>query len=384
MSDSDIVNNVTESVAAADLNQSVTANQLSAHIKDIAEAVRSMPIDPLFPLLQPRALVVGSYALNRNPNARDVDIEVHGVSSSHLASQIGTHPQLAGKIESVEYGGNAYVVAFVKLSDGCSVNFSVPIRERENPKRYDESSVSQDPALTFEQAVLRRDFTINALGFDPITNEILDPLGGMSDQENGILRPVNPNFHCDPIRLPRTLRLLAESGFKPHADLDNVLRRMALSPGDLSPKNFQSDRYAYEISRFFVSDIAPSKCLGVADKYGMIEVDLPELAVLKIATFSDPQETIWDWTLARVDVEWSAAKQRMLPEPAMLANQIGALYAGMCRAKALLTSNHVAVSGALFDQGLAGLIKRTIHSALHAEVVPLTRSAAVRILDVLF
>ena len=38
-----------------------------------------------------------------------------------------------------------------------------------------------DPTLPFEKSAQRRDFTINAIGLDPLTDELLDPTGGIHD-----------------------------------------------------------------------------------------------------------------------------------------------------------------------------------------------------------
>jgi len=62
----------------------------------------------------------------------------------------------------------------------------------------------------------RRDFTVNALYYDPVSEEILDPAGGLSDLENGILRSIGQpalRFTEDRLRLLRCARFAAQLGF---------------------------------------------------------------------------------------------------------------------------------------------------------------------------
>lgn len=62
----------------------------------------------------------------------------------------------------------------------------------------------------------RRDFTINAMAFNPITKEIVDPFGGQKDIEKGIIRTVrNPKDRLteDALRILRGLRFAITFGF---------------------------------------------------------------------------------------------------------------------------------------------------------------------------
>lgn len=65
----------------------------------------------------------------------------------------------------------------------------------------------------------RRDFTINAIAYNPYTQELMDPLGGCKDIESGLLRMISPqNLQDDPLRLMRAYRQAAQLNFviEPH------------------------------------------------------------------------------------------------------------------------------------------------------------------------
>jgi len=69
---------------------------------------------------------------------------------------------------------------------------------------------------TPEEDVLRRDFTINALFYDPKTHTILDYVEGVPDIKKGILRTIGDpyvRFKQDPVRMIRLLKFLARFGF---------------------------------------------------------------------------------------------------------------------------------------------------------------------------
>jgi len=64
-------------------------------------------------------------------------------------------------------------------------------------------------ADNLEAAARRRDFTLNALYFDPETGELHDPLGGTADLEARILRHCGPRLAEDPLRILRGMQLAA-------------------------------------------------------------------------------------------------------------------------------------------------------------------------------
>jgi poly(A) polymerase len=79
---------------------------------------------------------------------------------------------------------------------------------------------SRKPEVRFGRSLLedlsRRDFTINAIAQDPLSNEIVDPLGGSHDLSAGLIRAVgNPahRFREDPLRLLRAVRFASRLGF---------------------------------------------------------------------------------------------------------------------------------------------------------------------------
>ena len=298
---------------------------------NVAIDISHMPMDPQFEMT-PTAIVVGSYARSFDPNAQDFDIEVYGVSAEHFLEHVHFLDCFKDKIAKEEIGGNAYKVLDLTLVDGRKFSFSIPIRESENPQRYNPQSVIQDPELTFEEASQRRNFSINCYGFNPITREQLDPFQGRNDEANKILRAVNPNFTSDPIRLPNTLKMLAELRYSPDPVLREHLLAMVKDPGDRSNRNFDDQRFRYEISRWFVSSAKPSHIFNLAKKYEFIGAAISKLAPL----IESEDRSIWFKAFELVDEAWDSGDYQSLPEPVAIGRQIGALFAGITVARKLV------------------------------------------------
>ncbi len=85
---------------------------------------------------------------------------------------------------------------------------------------------------TIEQDVLRRDFTINALYYDPLQEVVIDYVDGMKDIKKHILRPVisiDTIFVEDPVRMLRAIKYSATT----HAKMGHNLRKKICNSAEL-------------------------------------------------------------------------------------------------------------------------------------------------------
>ena len=95
------------------------------------------------------------------------------------------------------------------------------------PGRHDFEIVA-DAAISLEQDMERRDFTINAIARRLETGEVLDPLGGRGRPRAGVLRTTSPtSFRDDPLRIVRGLRFVSQLGFEPDEDTLRQMREWA-------------------------------------------------------------------------------------------------------------------------------------------------------------
>ena len=79
-----------------------------------------------------------------------------------------------------------------------------------------------------EEDAWRRDFTVNALFYDPVADKILDYTGlGLDDIKNGVVRAIGDpalRFEEDPVRILRALKLVGQYAFKPDPITDDAIR----------------------------------------------------------------------------------------------------------------------------------------------------------------
>jgi tRNA nucleotidyltransferase (CCA-adding enzyme) len=137
---------------------------------------------------------------------KDIDIEVYGVDD---------HPHLVDALKHLgrvdEQGVRFGVVA--ATVDGESFDISLPRRDSKTGAGHGGFEVIIDPNLPEDIAFSRRDFTLNALGWDPVTEELIDHFGGEADLYAGVLRHPGPAFVDDPLRVIRGAQFAARFGF---------------------------------------------------------------------------------------------------------------------------------------------------------------------------
>lgn len=95
---------------------------------------------------------------------------------------------------------------------------------------FDQATVdlAQQEGDTVETDLHRRDFTINAIAYNPHTREFIDPLQGLADCRAGIIRMVSPeNLQDDPLRLLRAYRQAAQLGFRIEPATQSTIRQLA-------------------------------------------------------------------------------------------------------------------------------------------------------------
>ncbi|MBF2028667.1 MAG: CCA tRNA nucleotidyltransferase [Oscillatoriales cyanobacterium C42_A2020_001] len=101
---------------------------------------------------------------------------------------------------------------------------------------------AQQVGSTLEADLRRRDFTVNAIAYNPQLDRFVDPLQGCADLENRILRMVSPeNLEEDPLRLLRAYRQAAQLGFRLEPKTQAVIRTLAPSLQRIAAERIQSE-----------------------------------------------------------------------------------------------------------------------------------------------
>ncbi|MDR0534939.1 MAG: HD domain-containing protein [Puniceicoccales bacterium] len=219
-----------------------------------------------------RALLVGGCVRDAllGHASKDMDIEVHNLSADAL------RPVLARRHSIITVGQSFGVF---KLR-GLDVDVSLPRRESKNGVGHRGFAVWGDPRMSLREAASRRDFTINAVYWDPATGALLDPCGGLRDLESRILRHTSPSFADDPLRVLRAMQFLARFQFSPAPETVALCR-------SIDPENLPAERIFEEWLKLILKGEKPSLGLGFLRECGWVR-HYPELEAL-IGVPQDPE-----------------------------------------------------------------------------------------------
>ena len=236
-----------------------------------------------------RAVVVGGWVRDHllGMRSKDVDVEVFGLDVARLESLLAGF----GKVHAV---GRAFGVFRVGDLD---VDFSLPRRDSKRGPGHRGFDVAPDPSLDFEQAARRRDLTVNSIGIDPLTAEVLDPHGGRGDLERRVLRATDPaRFPEDPLRGLRVAQLAARLEMAPDDELIALCRELDL--GELS-----GERTFEEFRKLLLGAAKPSLGFKVLEDTGLLRF-FPELDALRGVPQDPewhPEGDVWVHTLMVLD-----------------------------------------------------------------------------------
>src|SRR5205814_3426429 len=165
--------------------------------------------------------------------SKDADFLVPGLDTDGLRQALAPH----GRVEDLVVADRLVGVRLhprdpkIRRLAPAGIELAPPRKEvSTGPGRHDFEIVA-DPSLSVEDDMRRRDFTVNAMARRLATGEIVDPLGGREDLEQGILRAVGPTtFAEDPLRLVRALRFVSQLGLEPD---DATLEQMRAEAGSV-------------------------------------------------------------------------------------------------------------------------------------------------------
>jgi poly(A) polymerase len=130
---------------------------------------------------------------------------------------------------------------------------------------------------TIEEDVLRRDFSLNALFYDPDKQVVVDYVGGVKDIRDRLIRPIIPLsyiFKDDPVRMIRAMKYAAATGFKLPLRLRWKIKKQAFLLEPVSPS-----RLTEEISKIIHSPYA-AQIIGNLEVYGLYKYIQPNASRL--------------------------------------------------------------------------------------------------------
>lgn len=167
---------------------------------------------------------------------KDIDIEVYKINYNDLCGFLLTH----GKVDLV--GKNFGVIVFTLHNSKLKYDFSVPRKENKIGVGHKDFEVMFDIDMTIKDAAERRDFTFNALAYDPLTDETYDFFGGLDDIKNKIIRHTSDKFKEDYLRIERCKQFQSRLGFTIHPDTISIMKEMLAVP---SETNIEANEFTF-------------------------------------------------------------------------------------------------------------------------------------------
>lgn len=243
------------------------------HIEDAALAATLRQVETVVRKAGGRLWLVGGclrdLALGQQP--RDLDLEIHGIPPGRVHRLLTEH-------FTVQFVGKTFGV--FKLA-GLPIDIALPTRRLTAEATIPSLLQYADPHMDIDDALARRDFTINAMAWDPDTLELRDPFNGRDDLAHRRLRHVSERFGEDPLRVLRGMQLAARYDLSASPDTAALCRT-------LSQEGLPSERLWDEWKKLLLKGVRPSMGLRWLEQCGWLRF-YPELAALQ----GCPQDPLW-------------------------------------------------------------------------------------------
>ena len=225
---------------------------------------------------------------------KDYDIEIFGIDSIELIEKS------LKKFGNVKLVGKSFGVLTLKI-DEYDFDFALARTEKKIGLGHGDFEVTTNSKLSYKEAALRRDFTINSIGYDFLKKEFLDPFDGIKDLKNKLLKHIDDNtFIEDALRVYRVIQFASRFDFTIDEKTKELCKKMVLND-DL--KYLAKERIFEEFKKLFLKSKKPSIGFELLKELGVLKY-FPELQAL-INCQQDkeyhPEGDVWIHTLMTLD-----------------------------------------------------------------------------------
>lgn len=210
----------------------------------------------------------------RGEESHDLDLEVFGLSMETLDKTFKSNFK-------VDRTGVQFSVLKVSVGD-LDLDIALPRTENKIGRGHTDFAVEVDQDLDFHTAAMRRDFTMNAIGLNLVTGELLDPHHGVADIRDGIIRHVSDQFADDPLRPLRAAKFAGRFGYR----IAHETKKLCLSMWPMA-EHLPPERIWGELVGILKSK-SPGTALKTLVDIGWINV-IPEVTDL----INVPQDPNW-------------------------------------------------------------------------------------------
>ncbi|MCB4747358.1 MAG: hypothetical protein LGB54_02005 [Sulfurovum sp.] len=273
-----------------------------------------------------RTLLVGGAVRDMimEREVKDYDIEVYGLNT---LNSLENFLHAYGNVSQV---GKCFGVVKLYI-DKKEYDFSFPRTERKIGNGHRGFCVEVDGFLDFSTAAKRRDFTMNALGYDILTGKILDPFGGLQDIQHKVLRHIDDaTFMDDPLRVYRAIQFAARFEFRIAEETSILCQKMVENKQlDELPK----ERIYEEWKKLLLKASKPSIGFELMRIWGITIRYFPELHALIGYPRWYLEKDRWAHTMISIDIMVSILKKQRQKNKKQASNHkfwLKLLFAVLC------------------------------------------------------
>lgn len=251
---------------------------------------------------------------------KDYDIELFGCSDEAVIEKT------LSRFGEIKFVGKSFGVYKLHV-ESDEFDFALPRREEKTGVGYTGFEVTCDASMDFITASLRRDFTMNAMGFDYNTQTFLDPHNGLEDLKKGILRHIkDETFVEDPLRVYRAIQFCARFDLTLHEATFSLCQSIVNS-GEL--ETLSNNRIFEEFKKLLLKSKQPSRGFNLLKELNILPY-FPELEALvgcEQEPEYHPEGDVWIHTLMCLDemvkIETQDESEKLILMLAILCHDLG-------------------------------------------------------------
>ena len=200
---------------------------------------------------------------------KDYDVEVYGLTTLEELEAI------LKEFGSVNLVGKSFGIVKLTTQD-MEYDFSFPRTENKISLGHRGFEVLVDGSLVFKEAAKRRDFTINAIGYDYKNKIFLDPFGGTEDIYKKQLKHIDDiTFVEDPLRVYRAIQFSARFGFCLNISTLKLCKKIVKTNEFLL---LSKERIYEEYKKLFLKSSKPSIGLELLNTLKIEKIDQSNIA----------------------------------------------------------------------------------------------------------
>ena len=225
---------------------------------------------------------------------KDYDIEIFGINSLEIIQNC------LEKFGSVKLVGKSFGVLTLRVNK-YDFDFALPRTETKIGLSHQDFEVITNASLSFKEAAIRRDFTINAIGYDFFKEEFIDPFDGIEDLRTKTIKHINDKtFIEDSLRVYRAVAFASRFNFKIEEKTKELCKQIVLK-NEL--KYLPKERVYEEFKKLFLKSSKPSIGFELMREIGILKYFSELQALINCIQEPEyhPEGDVWVHTMMALD-----------------------------------------------------------------------------------